>query len=437
MPPDESKRAPDGSAATAGTAASEPRPDSRRRDFRLFWVGQTISEFGSSFTLFALPLLVFKLTGSAVDLAIATAAGFLPYLLFGLVLGAWGDRLDRKRLMVAADLARGAVIATIPLLAHFDALHVWWIYGANFVITTFDIAFSAGAFAVVPSLVARDALVDANGRLLATAQAAQVAGPIAAGALMGFGISTATVLYADTASFLLSAIAIAAIATPLSADRDAGPRTTTIRAEIVEGLRYVFGHPLLRNLALLSGLLNFTIATQWSQLVFFAKEHLHATDAEVGLLWAAGSAGVIVFAVGASRLSRLVGISRAVLGSVGLGGVVIIVFAVNPWYALALPLWALRIGLGQFMGVNITSLRQMITPRNMLSRVGTVAQVIAWSTIPAGALVGGWAIDATGDVSLVYAAVGSITLLLAVVFSFTDIRDAERHVETAAASGDT
>ena len=83
-------------------------------DFGRFWLGQTISNLGSSFTFFALPLLVFKLTGSPLNLGLTAAFEFVPYLLFGLVIGAWVDRVDRRRLMIATDLARAAVIAVIP-----------------------------------------------------------------------------------------------------------------------------------------------------------------------------------------------------------------------------------------------------------------------------------------------------------------------------------
>src|SRR2546427_3850198 len=86
-------------------------------DFWKFWTGQTVSQLGSSFTLFATPLLIFKLTRSSVNLGIGMAANFVPYLLFGLVIGAWVDRLDRKRMMIAVDLGRAAVIALIPLLS--------------------------------------------------------------------------------------------------------------------------------------------------------------------------------------------------------------------------------------------------------------------------------------------------------------------------------
>src|SRR5437879_13687452 len=125
-------------------------------EFWKFWVAQPTSNLGTSFTQFALPLLVFKLTGSALNLAITTAATFLPYLLFGLVIGAWVDRVDRKRLMIATDVARAVVIASIPLLASIDRLSVEWIYVVSFLGTTLSICFSSAEFAAIPSLVPSD-----------------------------------------------------------------------------------------------------------------------------------------------------------------------------------------------------------------------------------------------------------------------------------------
>src|SRR5260370_38757007 len=95
-------------------------------DFWKYWTGQTISNLGSSITLFALPLLVYKLTGSALSLGIASAATFLPYLLFGLILGAWADRVNRKRMMIGADIGRALIVASIPLLFAFGLLTIWW-----------------------------------------------------------------------------------------------------------------------------------------------------------------------------------------------------------------------------------------------------------------------------------------------------------------------
>src|SRR5215472_18151067 len=98
-----------------------------RSDFWKFWTGQTISTLGSSFTSFALPLLIFQLTGSALTLSLTVVATVLPYLLFGLVIGAWVDRVNRKRVMVGTDLVRALVIASIPLASFLGLLSAWWI----------------------------------------------------------------------------------------------------------------------------------------------------------------------------------------------------------------------------------------------------------------------------------------------------------------------
>ena len=165
--------------SAASPAANPQRPSV---DFWKFWAGQTISNLGSSFTDFALPLLIFKLTGSALNLAIASATTFLPYLLFGLPIGAWVDRVDRKRLMIITDLLRALVLASIPALAALDMLSVWWIYAAGFLTSTLTIGFNSAEFAAIPSLIAHDdasagaALVTANGRIQASYSAATVVG---------------------------------------------------------------------------------------------------------------------------------------------------------------------------------------------------------------------------------------------------------------------
>src|SRR5215467_7698502 len=133
--------------------SSSPNQHATSLDFWKFWTGETVSSLGSSFTQFALPLLVFKLTGSALNLGIATAAAFLPYLLFGLVIGAWVDRLDRKRMMILVDIGQALVIASIPVMFLLGALNVWWVFGVAFVSTTLKIFFDAGEFAAIPSLV--------------------------------------------------------------------------------------------------------------------------------------------------------------------------------------------------------------------------------------------------------------------------------------------
>jgi MFS family permease len=407
--------------------AGGQRPRLLTGDFGRFWLGQTISNLGSSFTLFALPLLVFKLTGSPINLGVTTAAEFVPYLLFGLVIGAWVDRVDRKRLMIATDLARAAVIATIPLLATVDQLSVGWVYAVAFCSATLTIAFDAAEFAAIPSLVpSGDDLVSANGRVHASYSAAQVAGPLLAGLLITVA-PVQQVLWVDAASFLASAGTLLLIATAFNAPRDTEGRRG-IRREVADGLRYVLGHPVLRNISAMMALINLVGATVYAQLVVFAKRQLDASDSRVALLYAAGSAGVVLLSLAAGPVRRRLSFSVAALGALVVDGLLTMVLAATRWYWVALVLWAAISGLGIFFNINTGSLRQQIVPNHLLGRVMSIAGVLAWSAIPVGALVGGWAVERTGSVALVYGVIGALVALLAFAFSFGPLGHADRYL---------
>src|SRR5436305_14854110 len=134
-------------------------PARRASDFLIFWTGQTISLIGSALTNFALSLLVFKLSGSALDLGLASAATWVPYPLFGLFIGAWVDRVNRKGLMIGLDICRAVVLAVLPLLALLGHLPIWWIYLVTFVNSSLTIGFQSASTAAIPSMVALTDLV--------------------------------------------------------------------------------------------------------------------------------------------------------------------------------------------------------------------------------------------------------------------------------------
>ena len=180
------------------------------RDFWFYFSGQAVSQLGGSFTTFALPLLVFKLTHSATNLALTTVAEFVPYLLFGPLLGAVVDRFDRKRLMLGSDIAQALVIAVIPVLAIGGVLRVADIYAVTFVQSTLGIIFDCGEFAAIPSLVGEQELVTANARIMAANNAGQILGPGLAGALVAF-VPVAGLLFVDAGSFLVSSACLALI----------------------------------------------------------------------------------------------------------------------------------------------------------------------------------------------------------------------------------
>ena len=405
-------------------------------DFWKFWSGQVISVLGSSFSQFAVPLLVFKLTHSALNLALSTAFEFLPYLLFGLIIGAWVDRLDRKRLMIVVNGCMALLVASIPLAWDAGHLSIVWIYAVTFVQQTLFIFFSAAEFAAIPSLVSADDLVTANGRIQASYFAATILGPLLAGALAAF-VSLPSLLLIDAGSYVVAALTLGAVRNSFNVPSDEPRAAGTIRADVMEGLRYVLGNPILRNISMMMALVNFVAATSGAQLVLFAKDRLGMDNTQVGFLFSAGGAGVVVCSLLAGRLRQRWSFSRVALGALMISGLLTTVFAFTTWLPLALLLWALVQGTGILFNINTGSLRQAIVPNAMLGRVMSIAGVLAWSAIPVGALLGGLAIQETQNVSLVYAGIGLLTFLIPLGFSFTALGHADRYVPSAEAVADT
>lgn len=394
-------------------------------DFWKFWAGQACSNLGSSFTMFALPLLVFSLTGSAINLAIASAVVTLPGILFGLLIGAWVDRTNRKRLLIGTDILRALVIASIPALAAFNLLTIGWIYIVGFVSAALTTCFSAAQTTAIVSLVASDDLVTANGRIQASYSAVSILGPLLAGTLATL-FPLSSLLLLDAFTFLISALSFAWIHT--SFNRLQTPPPLNIGTAVWEGIMYLIRHPILRLLAIFGLVLNFVVATIGAQLVLFAKDHLQVTNSQLGMLYTAQSIGVFGFALLAGYIRKRVRFSRVILGTVILHGLLTMIFAFSPFYWLAVGCLAGMAGLIALMGINVLSLRQGIVPNHLLGRVSSSLSVLVSIAMPLGTLVGGFAIEQTQSVQSVFAAIGCLICIIGVLFVCTPLRTAERYL---------
>ena len=373
-----------------------------------------------------MPLIVFKLTGSALALGAAAAMFTVPHLLFGLPIGAWTDRTDRKRLMIVVDILAALTVASVPVAAAAGVLSVWWIFAVTFVTSTLSIFFEAAQFGAIPSLVDRDDLVAANGRIHASFAAATVLGPLAAGAMIAF-LPIEAVLYVDAATFLVSAVALGLIRRRFNAPVER--RTTSIRQDIVEGLRYVLSHPVLRHISLMMAMINLVSVTVFAQLVLFAKTELGAQDGEIGLLFASSGVGVFALSLLAGPLRRRWSFATVALGALMLSGLLTIglAFATSVWMAILF--WGASAGLGTLFNINTGALRQAIVPNHMLGRVISIAMVLAWSANPLGAIAGGLLIERPGDVRLIYALIGIAIFVIALLFRLASpLGRAERYL---------
>jgi Transmembrane secretion effector len=412
--------------------ASPPTERARRlgRDFWLYFSGQSVSQLGSSFTIFAMPLLVYKLTHSATNLAITTAAEFVPYLLFGLVLGAVVDRVDRRRLMLRTAVGQALVIATLPVLSLLGVLEIWQIYAVTFVQSTLGILFSCGEFAAIPALVGEDELVTANARIMATNNVGPILGPTLAGALVAF-VPVAQLLFFDAGSFLVSAGCLALIRQSFNAAMKPVIRTRSLMhsllADVRAGLGYVWQHPVLRSISVMMALINFVYSTASAQLVLFAKRVLHASNSEVGFLFACGALGIVVVSLMAGPIRRRLSFAVTALGALVISGLALTAMALVHSYPAALVLWGASSGFGLLLNINTGALRQAIVPPQLLGRVNSVAQVLAWSAIPLGAIAGAAAINAT-SVTTVYATIGALIACIALAFAFSPVGQGDRYL---------
>jgi MFS family permease len=172
--------------------------------------------------------------------------------------------------------------------------------------------------------------------------------------------------------------------------------------------------------------------TAAAQLVLFARVQLHASYAQVAWLYAAGSLGIVIMGLLAGVLRKRSTFSQVALGALMLEGLLTIAFASTQIYWVGLALWGLCGGLGILFNINTGSLRQAIVPDHLLGRVISVASVLAWSAIPLGSLLGGYAIERTGNVALVYGVIGVLTFLIPLSFSFTALGRAERYIASEA-----
>ncbi len=397
----------------------------RHPDFLKLWSGETVSVFGDAVTGLAVPIIAASvLDVSAFEFGLLTAVGMLPFIVLSLPAGVWVDRMRRRPILIAADLGRGAAIATVPLAFALDALTVWQLYAVAIVVGALTVFFDVAYQSYLPSLVGRDQLVDGNGKLQITQSAAQIVGPGMAGALIGV-LRAPFALLVDALSFVCSAAFVWWIRRPEPPvpphDEAAhGPRPS-MRAEMAAGLRYVVGHPWLRSIAASTGLSNLFGQIANAIFVLFLVRDRGLTAEQLGLAFSLGSFGVLLGALLAGHLARWLGLGRTlVLAAVGFGLEWLVVAAAPP--ALTWPAAVASVFAGGFCGVvwnvNQVSLRQAITPPRMQGRMNASMRFIVWGTIPVGAILGGALGSALGLRQAIWVgAIGGLVSFLPVALS--------------------
>lgn len=393
----------------------------RRSDFLKLWSAETVSQFGTQISQLALPLAAIDvLHASAFEVAALTTVEFLPFLLVSLPAGVWVDRLPRRPILIAGDLARAGLLASIPIAYFFDALTIWQLYGVGFVVGIATVFFDVAYQSYLPSLVERRQITDGNAKLEISRSGAQLGGPGVAGLLIGWLKAPAAILI-DSFSFLGSALFIFAIGKTEASQADRAPRRK-MRTELREGLSYVLRHPYLKNIAACTALFNFFGSLGFAVLLVFARRELHLSPQAIGLAFTLGNVGPLLAAFSANRISARLGVGRTIIVSSILGGpmFLLIPFAPHGQAALAVLVPATLVGGFTNVVYNIAqvSLRQAITPERIQGRMNSVMRFIVWGTIPLGAITGGGLASWIGlKETLILGGAGCCLAFLPVLFS--------------------
>jgi MFS family permease len=390
-------------------------------DFRRLWTGDALGQFGAQLTGLVLPIYaVTHLAATAWQMGALNATEQAAFLVIGLPAGAWVDRMRKRRVLIAADTVRAAVLAILVLAAFTGHASMPVLYAAGLLISGATVFFDVAHQSYVPGLVGLDHVVEGNSKLQATQSVAQVAAPAIGGALLR--VVTAPALIAITVvTYAVSALAVGRIrqveVPPAREDH------LPLRAAIAEGLRFVAGQPLLRRIVATTSLSNFANAIGGALTVLYAIRVLGLDTAALGTVFSASAVGGILGAVTAGRVARRVGEGRVIpLTALAWAPA----YALTPLAAsLAIPAQVPLIAGGvllSFTGVvyNVTqvSFRQRLCPPALLGRMNSSVRFIVWGTLPLGGLLGGWLGTSLGIVPTLWiAVVGTALAALPVALS--------------------
>lgn len=390
--------------------------------FNLLWAGQAVSQIGDKVAYLSIPLFVVFLSDRSFDLAITYTLDTLPMLLVGFFGGVLLDRLKLRPLMVVADLLRAGAFFFLARIAADGGVETAGgrlaaVFVMTFLTGTLAVTFGNALYTLLPSLVSRQDLATANGRIAASEYAALALGPILAGILVeAFGFWPTFVLNGLT--FVVSAATLAALG-PVDAERERSARG--VLGDALHGLHYVWSEIRLRLVTGAAALGNFVVGFLESTFVILAGEVGATSNLQKGILFATFGIGAAVGSVAAPTTTRMIGLGKTMTIGLAVFGAGMALF-VDARYGLAsiLFLFVANFGLAH-LNVALVTIRQAYTPPVMLGRVITASRAVGWATLPLGSLIGAAIADQTQRYSTVAAFAPLLAVLTAALLIATPV----------------
>ncbi|WP_433664152.1 MFS transporter [Nocardia sp. CA-128927] len=381
--------------------------------FRRYWTGQTASALGDQVSLFVIPLVaVVVVHADAAQMGYLMAALWLPHLLFGLHAGVWADRrAHRRRVMIAADLGRLILIASIPLTYLCGGLTLVQLYLVTFAAGTLAVLFDVSNAALFPALVSPQRYIAGNSLLGSSRAMSAISGPSIGGLLVQV-LSAPFALLADAVSFAVSAFTLSRIA-PTEP-----PAQQAVRGQLAEGGRFIARSPIMRAALAATAIVNFFTLMVAAEFMLYAINTLHLEPGVLGMVLGAGAVGGLLGAFTAGPLARKIGVGPTFLvGCIAFPAPMLLIPAAHGSDPVVLGLLtAAEFGSGvgvMWLDIAASSTFTAITPNPLRSRVFGAYRTINYGVRPLGSLAGGALATTIGLRPTLWAAViGALTAFL-------------------------
>lgn len=373
----------------------------RAPDYRRLWLAQTVSIVGDKIDQIAMSIVVYRITGSALQMGAMLAVTMLPSALFGLAVAPLVDRMDRRRTMIWSDLVRAGIVAIIPFAAGLDiasGYKVAAIYVLAFLVATLSLFFEPARLAMVPDIVPREALMAANSLDSTTSAVSELAG-IAVGATLVATLGYRLAFALDAVSFLASALLIVSVAHRQGVRERSPLELGRLRAELVDGFRHIARQPVLRDLIRLYGVAALGASAAVALCMVLALDGFRSVpipDAlRLALIDTATTVGLVVGGIlvgmsGSGRAGR-----KFLWGLVVFGGVFATASLVGDIWLSAIVLFVAGIA-NMFFQVPMVTLIQQVTAEEYRGRVFALRNALVRVVTVVGLLGAGVLADRVG-----------------------------------------
>jgi MFS family permease len=408
-------------------ASSHPVSLWHNRDYILLWSGQAVSTAGTQVAQIAFPLLILAMTGSPAHAGLMSALRIMPYIVLSLPAGALVARWDRKWAMIVCDTGRAIALGSIPLTYWTGHLSLAQLYLVALAEGTLAVFFGLANTSALPQVVGKEQLSRAMAQNEAAWQGASLLGPLLGGGLYTLG--RAVPFLVDAVSFAASVVSLRFIRREFQEARAEPPGQ--LRQEILEGVRWLWGQPLIRTMAVLGALYWVAFSGETLVVIVLAKGQ-HASPGTIGIIFSVGGVGGLIGSLLASRASRL-GFGRVVITAAwlmaglwslyALGGNLVVLAVIHAGIWLVFPIY------------NVVQMgyRLALTPDQLQGRVNSVFRLIAFTGQPVGMALSGVLLESVGARGTVVALLVSPVLMATLATMSVSVREAVPLAEVQAA----